>query len=649
MRTVYMLDGAVIKVKSCFSLDEITIYAPPVTIPGISFETFRAINFVAVEQETSTTTRLVHFYDFNGDLIRTINLNDHLGIPERSTWEGTAYNIDKRVTLIAADGDLDSVFVHAWVNNWRNYPTDFTTEESEHFVFNRLTTVKIPIAIEKDPDTGEDLPPTLIQDLWPGFESPVDFSPIAYSMVKGGQQLYTAYWTRTWHGTLEGIFPTETTLYSFEDSGYMDEGLYTNSAIPILSTYFDAVVEDNGDYRFYSPHFVLIRKCSCIFSNLHIAAVEVRTQHSGVWDDGIDQWVYYDVVKYCIGVWPAAIIDERFSESLTSSYSTMTDLLTLTEEQYKYLAQILVHGNKFYLFYDSQTFTSIIPYMDAYELNMDTLKLDFIQRKTFSRNTLDRVSILRMTINDKMVKELGLLSKLGDALEYIDGEWQPRYVICYRLIDEWAEPEVMYSDMLIMDLETLVELKAVTLPQLPTLGFLEAIPSYAQRRVNEERLKEPGTPMYYLNSNHFPLYTMPIRKVSNDFVLQYIMGKHLQWCIENGRMSHDGIGGSMPEERASAYGYINVGEILTTIPLDTIDTNAVIDMAIQAWLDSPNHKDNMVRYTWTCMGFAFATFPADTTSITVGEGMYLGGGSYSTGDTVVETGPCRICGILFGG
>lgn len=646
-RALYLVDGSVIIAKSCYDLDEVFIYTPLVEPEVRKPEYFRAINFVSVEQQSSTTTRLVHFYDFDGVWLRTVNLNNHLNTPVACGLEGTAYAIDKRVTLVAADGDQDAVFVHAWINNWRNYPSVYTTENNETFCFNHLGLVRIPITEEKDPVTKESLVPELLYDFAPYFvESGTDrpdFGPNVFTFTKGGLFWSTTYLDTLWNGTL-GIY-NNNLAYLFTDSGTFITGLYANTPETIFSVYFDQAV---SDYRFHSPNYILMRKCSCVFYNLHIVAVEVLEALSTPPNN--THLVTTSHVKYCIGVWPSAVIDDKYSESLLTSYGNMTDLLTLTEDQYKHLAQIVVFGSNFYLFYDSQTFETITPYVEAYTLNPDTLKLDFIKSRTFSRDTLDRVTILRMELTDDLVKELDLEAKLGDSLVYeSNGEWLPRYVVCYRLISEWAEPDVMYSDLSIMDLETFIDIKAVSLPQRPCLGYLVPIPSFAQKRVNEERAKEPGTEMYYLNSTAFPKYTMPIRKVSNDYVLQYIMGQHLRWCVENLRMSHDGVNGSQPIERACLYGYINVAEILTLTSIDTLDANESVEEAIQSWLESPSHKATMVNYRHTAMGLAMAIFPEGTESITVGAGMHLGGGSYSTGDTAVDTGPCKLFGILFAG
>lgn len=91
-----------------------------------------------------------------------------------------------------------------------------------------------------------------------------------------------------------------------------------------------------------------------------------------------------------------------------------------------------------------------------------------------------------------------------------------------------------------------------------------------------------------------------VRPLKLDMRLVNAAQKHADWMAFNRVISHTGAGGSTVGERVEAVGFVwaTVGENVAATGLDRS-----VDAVMSAWVNSPGHLANIVRGTFTRVGF----------------------------------------------
>jgi uncharacterized protein YkwD len=98
-----------------------------------------------------------------------------------------------------------------------------------------------------------------------------------------------------------------------------------------------------------------------------------------------------------------------------------------------------------------------------------------------------------------------------------------------------------------------------------------------------------------------------IRHLKNNAALQSAAERHAADMVQNHYFSHTSKGGTAPAGRATAAGYTKkpnwqVGENIAW-GSGTLSTPAAI---VQAWMDSPGHRENLLRRSFREAGLAIA-------------------------------------------
>ena len=186
--------------------------------------------------------------------------------------------------------------------------------------------------------------------------------------------------------------------------------------------------------------------------------------------------------------------------------------------------------------------------------------------------------------------------------------------------------------MVFYDIDTLDVVETFDIPDAFVPPML--LPGGAEERQSSLVVNVPILPKAVLRILAYRYVTNSnideMRIINYSSVASKAAQEHANWCVENGRCSHDGLNGEWSHLRLYKYGILNTSENLVIVY-----TGAPVEEAIAAWKSSPGHDANLLYPTDEGVGWGMATYPVSCTEIIAGAGTYIPStGGYTTGDTV---------------
>ena len=343
--------------KSITTTDVLPLTDPkllPTTLNLIPLEEDYTVQFILLE--VIGTDRLIHWYDIDGNLIRTLNVNDFLG---------TGFLANDRMHIISASADMNTLMVYLFVNDWRGYISTIPG-----FSYSNYYPVKIPL----EAFTPEEVPR---YDLKGILEFPFASS---YNLSLGGTQEY--------------IGSIATNVYHQVNVKYlMADDPYCMVYLPGLQTW---------EYDWEDDWPILVGYPASYNGKFLICVTEFNDSDP---DDDGHGWVH----ESFIGIWDEDSLQGNRSW-YTDPYFTggfLDDVLVkiplaydnnLSQEPYKpyeynSLMQVLCYDNKIYAFFRPQ---SIAPYTTTFcKIKVFDFSGNLLQEKTMSVTHHGRVDLIR--------------------------------------------------------------------------------------------------------------------------------------------------------------------------------------------------------------------------------------------------------------
>ena len=626
MRTVYMVDGSIITIKSCHNVDTITIECPKEIAPLP--EDIPKIYIILVEG--GRTSHTVYWYTVSGVLVHseTVALTHDYDIYD------TLFDPD----FVGPEGIvmMDFTFWQATFNSvvlrvFTDYPPHLGLDEwyDGAFYYRRLPIIP-RINNARDWPGGMNLwqPDTRVTELW-GTTAPTvehNYEPKQTHMTKCGFKLHAMI-----NYSIPGSYVQALGTSEFVGLPLYGEG----EQIRVVQAWDTVPLADNHQPTNWEYESII---CCCpssykdfIFMAIAIfdtsgfigsppawsggGAYGGRYVYEGIFKEAYIGWWAKEDVTDGIHTWRTDYVNE------TGGFLALgTTLVTLTKNQFYQLKQIECHNDKVYIFSDSGQGTRLVPgtdqvtgysgwpdltqnaKVDVYDFRVGH-EGEFIKTQAWGESYLDRVSYIQAPVGLRV-----------DASKRVFG------VRLKPTATTWL------YDMLFVDVDTLEVERTLKLPLLQAVVVEAPVNDYMTKKVNEVRAAQPAVNRVY-NTR-----VMALPYVGLNTILSEAAVDHLQWCLAEHNFIHEDENGDAIEIWGRPYGIWYAADNLACMPA-TLQHDE-IDIAMALWVASPPHFANLTTFEVINIGWASVVIPASY-------------GSFGfTGTTINPTGMMKVYQLI---
>jgi hypothetical protein len=554
-----LINGSVVRVKSCFNEDRIEIYCPlskKEVIPIIPQCLNQGTMFISVNASND-----IEFYRYENDevtLVRTLNANSILSPALPTDWAQRP-DVYQQVGLMFAEGGMNSLVVLAMVTNWRGNVVDQTSNLWE--VFNDYYPVKIPIDFY-----GDDKIEAGIRHQF------ASRSPMYNAMSQSGLLVYYSGVVLFGQGYFFGQQPLD-----------QYELRYPSSSTGLFEALTNArFIRAIGIYRDYA--ILIWMKLASSSSPL-----EMDIRLVSVWG-----W----------GETPVAVCP------LTEVYSDGTTLKANA------ISQILGYDSKIYVFYG---YTIASTLQDTIEIAIYDLELNIIKDaqtiEGITGSVSSRASIISSGGNNYLCFRTA--HYVGDSYGTLSTS-DPVYLVDPETLELKKSISMPSSNVAFAQYES-----SWTMDQVPSFLAVNApITNYMLDQINTYRFAQSPHIEGIADQVNYPMktsylgYSCKLESCAKLHADWCAANGKVQHEDADGNLVY-------VRSQVFGFRYTSTGENMAFIDTTVFKTEEEqINEVLRLWKESPGHNLNLINRDLNTMGYATAMIPSTFHKIYIGPGGY---------------------------